>query len=244
VEEPVSESERPAGSKWEQAEGLVAEKDAEELEVMSLEELRAELKAKEIDPARPRELARAALARADANAAAKGKAGPPSDVAKEPAEAAALHEQAVQGTAHQAVDAPSGRLPAAEGTVVSLEERRAGRRSAVIGGLLLAAVVAGLFLLVKGGEIVAYFRPKPVPTPVPTPTQEEAPPKQVAAGNLRDEAREACKQYNFLLCLQKLDEARAIDPAGDGEPEVQALRKSATEELRPEPDKPGGGNRK
>jgi hypothetical protein len=71
-----------------------------------------------------------------------------------------------------------------------------------------------------------------------TPGGSHVPAQGEVAGHLRDEAKEACKGYKFLLCLEKLDEVRAIDPAGDGDPEVQALRKRATEELRPEPDKP------
>jgi hypothetical protein len=52
-----------------------------------------------------------------------------------------------------------------------------------------------------------------------------APPVRAAA--LRQEAREACQERTWSTCLDKLNEARALDPSGDQPPDVQSLRRSA-----------------
>jgi hypothetical protein len=40
-------------------------------------------------------------------------------------------------------------------------------------------------------------------------------------------AAEACAQKEWASCLQALDEATVLDPAGDEAPQVQALRRAA-----------------
>jgi hypothetical protein len=51
------------------------------------------------------------------------------------------------------------------------------------------------------------------------------------AKNLRYEAYEACGDYRWAECEQKLDEAKRLDPGGDGEPNVQQARRAVYEGL-------------
>jgi len=52
-------------------------------------------------------------------------------------------------------------------------------------------------------------------------------PPAVRAEALRQDARAACGARRWPVCLDRLNEARALDPAGDEAPEIQALRRSA-----------------
>ena len=81
--------------------------------------------------------------------------------------------------------------------------------------LALAAAVA---LVVE-----AERPPAPVASPPPPETSAER------AVSLRREAGEACGQQKWQACLEDLDEARALDAAGDQAPEIQALRRAAAE---------------
>jgi hypothetical protein len=49
----------------------------------------------------------------------------------------------------------------------------------------------------------------------------------VHAATLRREARDACDTQAWGACLEKLNEAQALDPEGDTAPDVQAMRRSA-----------------
>jgi RNA polymerase sigma factor (sigma-70 family) len=53
------------------------------------------------------------------------------------------------------------------------------------------------------------------------------------AERMRDRARDACAKSEWRACVDGLDEARAIDPAGDAAPDVQSLRAAAAEALAP-----------
>jgi hypothetical protein len=60
------------------------------------------------------------------------------------------------------------------------------------------------------------------------------PPATVGTGNprlraetLRGQALAACEKASWAACERDLDEARAIDPAGDADPRVQATRAAA-----------------
>jgi hypothetical protein len=52
-------------------------------------------------------------------------------------------------------------------------------------------------------------------------------PPAVRAEALRRDARDACGARRWPTCLERLNQARALDPAGDEAPEIQALRRSA-----------------
>jgi aminoglycoside phosphotransferase (APT) family kinase protein len=49
----------------------------------------------------------------------------------------------------------------------------------------------------------------------------------VRAATLRREARDAYDTKAWAACLEKLNEAQALDPEGDNDPDVQALRRRA-----------------
>lgn len=61
------------------------------------------------------------------------------------------------------------------------------------------------------------------PPPVAHPRIEPSTP----AHALRQEAREACDARSWQACLDRLNEARAIDPGGDQTAEAQSLRRLA-----------------
>jgi hypothetical protein len=54
-------------------------------------------------------------------------------------------------------------------------------------------------------------------------------PPAVHAAALRQEARDACQARSWKTCVDKLDEARVLDPGGDETPDVRALRHTAAE---------------
>ncbi len=55
--------------------------------------------------------------------------------------------------------------------------------------------------------------------PMPTPRER--------AARLRALASEACDHARWQDCLDRLDEAQPLDPAGDGDPQIQDLRRVA-----------------
>jgi hypothetical protein len=114
-----------------------------------------------------------------------------------------------------------GAAPARSGRVRVL---RPLRRRLMVAVPVAAALAAGVALTVGpylGSEIVTAHRP--VDDSV------------VRAGALRLEAGNAHEARRWQACIEKLNEARALDPAGDEAPEVQAMRRSAEEALRGAP---------
>ncbi len=81
---------------------------------------------------------------------------------------------------------------------------------------LAAALAAAVALVVKSA----------LP---PAPVAEGRPdsPSELRAAALRREARQACDARSWPTCLDKLNEARALDPSGDQAPEVQSWRSAA-----------------
>jgi hypothetical protein len=72
----------------------------------------------------------------------------------------------------------------------------------------------------------------PAPSPAPsTPRSPPPPPDPVAARDLRHQARWECDDQFFDTCLADLDRARALDPAGDETPEVEAMRAQAIHQI-------------
>jgi hypothetical protein len=59
----------------------------------------------------------------------------------------------------------------------------------------------------------------------PAPIDEQA----ARAAALRTKASDACGAHRWDECIEKLDEARALDPRGDNDREPQALRRMANE---------------
>jgi hypothetical protein len=82
-------------------------------------------------------------------------------------------------------------------------------------GLALAAAVA---LVIKAAL------PEPVPTAIPP---DDTP--AYRAGAMRADARKSCKEHRWHECLAELDDAKALDPAGDDTPELKELRREIAE---------------
>ncbi len=55
------------------------------------------------------------------------------------------------------------------------------------------------------------------------------------AAPTREKALERCNAYDWKACLDGLDEAKKLDPAGDDRPDVQDARRAAAKALEPAP---------
>jgi hypothetical protein len=87
----------------------------------------------------------------------------------------------------------------------------------------LAVVVPTALALAAGVALAIQASSPPVVTSPPPETPVEH------AATLRREARHACESRSWKTCLDKLDEARVLDPSGNETPEVQSLRHAAAE---------------
>ncbi|HLK40130.1 MAG TPA: hypothetical protein VKU41_25415 [Polyangiaceae bacterium] len=101
--------------------------------------------------------------------------------------------------------------------VVPLPERRTPRAVWIAGLAIAAGIGLAVGLASRDSDHVAHGRP-----PL---TQEE----RARAASLRESAFVACDAKNWVLCAGRLDEAGAIDPAGDEDPRVVAARKAIAE---------------
>lgn len=110
----------------------------------------------------------------------------------------------------------------------------------------LAAAAFGLLAVVTAVErngIIAWFRHEPI---APVPSREFSPPKvpdlelarQERAKALRDEAYPACGRAAWTLCESKLDEAKALDPSGEQDPNVQTARREIYLVRHPDAESP------
>ena len=106
-----------------------------------------------------------------------------------------------------------GAAPARPEPVAAPRPRRWRLAVGVPVAIALAACVALVVNSALGPTPVAAHRPADLPG--------------VRAAALRQEAREACEARRWPTCLDKLNEARALDPSGDQAPDVQSLRRSA-----------------
>jgi DNA-directed RNA polymerase specialized sigma24 family protein len=82
--------------------------------------------------------------------------------------------------------------------------------------------------IVLGTAYLLLRRPEP-PSPI---VIEPAVPR---GEHLRKLALGRCRDADFRACIEGLDEAKRVDPAGDARQDVQDARKSATEALTPKP---------
>jgi RNA polymerase sigma factor (sigma-70 family) len=64
---------------------------------------------------------------------------------------------------------------------------------------------------------------------------KEDPQRVERARRLRGLAFERCSARDFRGCLDRLDQARLLDPSGDANPDVQQARRAAGEAMRPAP---------
>lgn len=104
---------------------------------------------------------------------------------------------------------------------------RWARELAALGVL---ALVLALFIVWWRGKMAA---------PEIAPERAERTPRALEdARALRDRALERCRARAFDECLKGLDEARALDPVGDGAEAVQDARAAARAALEPNPPEP------
>jgi hypothetical protein len=117
--------------------------------------------------------------------------------------------------------------------------RRRARRTWLTAAAAVAAA-ASLVAITEGAAIVAWVRgPEKIGPDSVHPAPPEPSPHEIAERK-RDDAEKALGAELYGKCIQLLDEAREIDPAGDDEPRVRLLRATVKERttVRPEKEKP------
>jgi len=148
---------------------------------------------------------------------------------------AALARQRKKLEARLRADTPKGLAPEARLRADTPVKREAVRRwrprnvIAVAFGGGVAFVAAMQLLLVSFGAMFVGVGAMPT-TPIPSVTAAGAPdagPVSAEAHELRYRALSAYTLGHYAECLQLLDQAKAIDPAGDEAMEVWAARTSA-----------------
>ncbi|CAN93602.1 putative membrane protein [Sorangium cellulosum So ce56] len=117
-----------------------------------------------------------------------------------------------------------------------MKERWMAELAAVAALAILAFVVARLLRSTSEAPVIAPL-PEPQPSAPPDgPSPPIAPPSPLdaleRARSLRAEALRACDEAAFRRCLDQLDEADRLDPAGRDAPEIAAARERALEALR------------
>jgi DNA-directed RNA polymerase specialized sigma24 family protein len=122
--------------------------------------------------------------------------------------------------------------------VSRLRRHYRARWAATLAALVLIAVVVGLALRKKPKAEIAPLPSPPMapsvplwtpPAPVPQATPEQR------ADELRRDAFEKCAAHLWQDCIDGLDGARRLDPAGDSAPSVQERRAAAERALAPAP---------
>jgi hypothetical protein len=156
------------------------------------------------------------------------------DVAAERAKADALMRQLESPDSGKvAIAVPPREPPMALVTHVPKPEREARKWSpAFVAAATLAAGAAIVIFLtvilprIRGDQITANQ----------TEASTASPKEQAAI--LRRSATALCREHRWDDCRQALDDARAMDPAGDGASEVRTLRKTIDESTPPAPRSP------
>jgi hypothetical protein len=110
------------------------------------------------------------------------------------------------------------------------------RRPRRVSGVPIAAAAAlaavAVVALMKRAVIVAHLTGEPIgPDPAWTPPVALPTPLQRAA-SIRAAAFAACDEKGWGACVQKLDEAAALDPAGESDPRVVSARRAVAEATR------------
>ncbi|HEY4014542.1 MAG TPA: hypothetical protein VGM06_14470 [Polyangiaceae bacterium] len=122
----------------------------------------------------------------------------------------------------RALDEANARVRAAAWRTAQERSKRARRlvASLAVGASLAAsvAVVLGVFDKTPNREMLGA-------APSDSATSPEDP--SARAASLRRAATAACKAKRWSMCRARLDEAAQIDPAGDKDPAVEEMRRSA-----------------
>jgi hypothetical protein len=120
-----------------------------------------------------------------------------------------------------ASDAKADALHAAAQAPTSGVLKLPGRRALRVVMLLAAVFAIGVLALVlsRRDTHVAHIGPDNSPFPWDAPTRA-----QREAADLRKQAAAACEAKKVDECMDRLYEARDLDPAGDTSPEANAIR--------------------
>lgn len=102
---------------------------------------------------------------------------------------------------------------------------------AAVAAIVLLALIAWRLLR----EPAPVANPEQDVVPVPDTIPDDVAPPIKRARQLRAEAEAACDAQQWRGCLDKLDEARGLDPAGDLEEDATKLRTRAQDALQPPP---------
>ncbi|MBK6516459.1 MAG: sigma-70 family RNA polymerase sigma factor [Polyangiaceae bacterium] len=103
--------------------------------------------------------------------------------------------------------------------------------AAAILGILVFLVYKLVAVPPKGPVVEKEVSPPVAPSPAPT--GRVAPSPLERAAELRREALRTC-EAEPKACIDKLDEAKRLDPAGDASREVQGARRAAEQQLEPQ----------
>jgi hypothetical protein len=166
------------------------------------------------------------------------------------------------GVEMQAAEIDPARVPSAEQLLTRAEERarlrplgRAGTQGAKVpalpertrrapGLLWLVAAALGAAIVALGierREVVAWLRHDTLAIGPDRWSPDRAPTPRERAAKLRDEAVAACGAALWGTCEQRLDEARTLDPAGEGEARVR--RRAVRSRIRSGPMRGGPRSR-
>jgi RNA polymerase sigma factor (sigma-70 family) len=120
-------------------------------------------------------------------------------------------------------------------TVRKMMREKWQARAAKLAGLAFVVLLA--ILVWRKREEVAHFFRTPAPQPAPTHsmlTPEPSIPVATRADELRGHAAEACASGDYEACSNGLEAAAKLDPAGETQPKVRALRHLVEDQIRPE----------
>jgi hypothetical protein len=131
----------------------------------------------------------------------------------DPEDADRMVQEALAKTADSKTSSNGAKLQAVEGAGGKAPARAGRSRPAWAKASLWAAATAA-----AAGVLFRVLAPASDVVGSPTKVQE--------AETLRDQAAVACGKQAWVECEQKLNEARAIDPGGEGDPRVVEERKA------------------
>jgi hypothetical protein len=155
---------------------------------------------------------------------------------------AELHAAALASLGESAPALPDQPVQAVAQVVRLPSIEKPKRRRPAVFWLAAAATTATAFGGVLYATLHSPSQPAPEPAPVPSPSSPapvvSAPPDLVAARDLRARARDALAMGYATQCLDLLDQAKSIDPAGDAAPDIVALRRKASVPEKTRPLKP------
>jgi hypothetical protein len=115
-------------------------------------------------------------------------------------------------------------------SIAPLPTRERARRWNPVPVVAVAALCAlGVAAVVNRAVIVARLRGEPIGPDRPWAATRAVPTPEERAASLRAPAFTACDEKRWDECTQKLDQAAAIDPAGENDPRVMSARRAAAQ---------------